>query len=103
MEVVVRFFALYRERAGCNHFSLEISDGSTVEYLTGEVRRHFPGLAPPEVKSAARGWCRERLASRGRRTIAVGNNRSHSLSIRARPKRLIWGRLPAVRRAAEWT
>ena len=49
MQLDVRFFALYRERAGCSAFSLEVSQGATVADLIVEVRRHFPGLAPPEV------------------------------------------------------
>ena len=49
MQLDVRFFALYRERAGCSAFSLEVPKGATVADLTAEVRRHFPGLAPPEV------------------------------------------------------
>ncbi len=49
MELVVRFFALYRERAGRNTFQLQLPDGATVADLTTEIRRHFPGLAPPEV------------------------------------------------------
>ena len=50
MELVVRFFALYRERAGRNTCSIQLPEGATVEDLTLEVRRHFPMLAPPEVQ-----------------------------------------------------
>ena len=50
MDIVVRFFALYRERAGRSSFSLQLPSGATVADLTREVRRQFPGLAPPEVK-----------------------------------------------------
>ena len=50
MEIEVRFFALYRERAGRNTFPLKLSKGATVADLTVEVRRHFPMLAPPEVQ-----------------------------------------------------
>ena len=50
MELVVRFFALYRERAGANTHRLELPEGATVADLTGEVRRLFPRLAPPEVQ-----------------------------------------------------
>ena len=49
MELVVRFFALYRERAGANTHQLELSEGATVADLTSEMRRLFPRLAPPEV------------------------------------------------------
>ncbi len=50
MELVVRFFALYRERAGANTHRLELPEGATVADLTGEVRRLFPRLAPPDVQ-----------------------------------------------------
>ena len=46
----VTFFALYRERAGCNRCQLEVSDGGTVADLTDAVRLRFPNLAPPDVK-----------------------------------------------------
>ena len=50
MELVVRFFALYRERAGRTTFPLELPERATVADLTAEVRRHFPMLAPPDVQ-----------------------------------------------------
>lgn len=50
MQLEVRFFALYRERAGCSQFPLELPQGATVGELTAEIRRHFPRLAPPEVR-----------------------------------------------------
>ena len=50
MELTVRLFALYRERAGTKEFSLEIPGGSTVAELTDAVRERFPMLAPPGVK-----------------------------------------------------
>ena len=50
MEITVRFFALYRERAGLSSLAMELPDGATVAGLTDEVRRRFPRLAPPEVK-----------------------------------------------------
>ena len=50
MELDVRFFALYRERAGTKTHQLKLSEGATVADLTGEVRRLFPRLAPPEVQ-----------------------------------------------------
>ena len=49
MEVKVRFFALYRERAGRDHLSLELTPGTTASQLVQEIRRLFPGLAPPTV------------------------------------------------------
>lgn len=49
MKIEVRFFALYRERAGCSRASLDLPSGATVADLTAEVRRRHPGLAPPEV------------------------------------------------------
>ena len=50
MELNVRLFALYRERAGGNIVSVTLRDGATVADLTDEVRRQIPNLAPPEVK-----------------------------------------------------
>ena len=50
MELTIRLFALYRERAGTREFSLELPAGSTVEDLTDAVRVRYPRLAPPEVK-----------------------------------------------------
>ena len=50
MELNVRLFALYRERAGGNTVSVTLRDGATVADLTDEVRRRIPNLAPPEVK-----------------------------------------------------
>ena len=50
MELPVRLFALYRERAGCSTVSFQVPDGTTVDELTQEVRRRFPQLAPPQVK-----------------------------------------------------
>jgi molybdopterin converting factor subunit 1 len=50
MELSVRLFALYRERAGVREFSLELPSGATVSDLTDAVRLRFPRLAPPDVK-----------------------------------------------------
>ena len=50
MKLDVRFFALYRERAGCSHFSFNLLEGATVADLIAEVRRRFPRLAPPQVQ-----------------------------------------------------
>ena len=50
MNITVRFFALYRERAGRSVITLEMPEGATVADLTAEVRRQFPMLAPPQVK-----------------------------------------------------
>ena len=47
MELDVKFFALYRERAGCGYSPLQLPEGATVADLTVEVRRRFPRLAPP--------------------------------------------------------
>lgn len=49
MELLIKFFALYRERAGLNEFSLDLPQNSTVADLTAKIRRHFPTLAPPQV------------------------------------------------------
>ena len=53
MKVDVRFFALYRERAGRDGLSVELSPGATVSDLVEEVRGLFPGLAPIEVRIVA--------------------------------------------------
>ena len=50
MQLSVRLFALYRERAGRNTVSVTVPDGATVAHLIDEVRRQLPGLAPPEVQ-----------------------------------------------------
>ncbi len=50
MELTVRLFALYRERAGTKEFALELPEGATVADLTDAVREQYPRLAPPEVK-----------------------------------------------------
>jgi molybdopterin converting factor subunit 1 len=50
MELNVRLFALYRERAGHRAFTVDLPEGATVADLTDEVRRLFPGLAPAEVQ-----------------------------------------------------
>jgi len=49
MELNVRLFALYRERAGSSSMPVAVKEGSTVADLTAEVRRQLPNLAPPEV------------------------------------------------------
>ena len=49
MQLNVRLFALYRERAGTRQFSLELPAGATVSDLTDAVRRRYPRLAPPGV------------------------------------------------------
>ena len=49
MELAVRFFALYRERAGCSLAPVEAPNGATVAQLVGLLRQRYPRLAPPEV------------------------------------------------------
>ncbi len=49
MELAVRFFALYRERAGRRVASIAVPEGATVAELLRAVRRQFPQLAPPDV------------------------------------------------------
>jgi len=53
MELNVRLYALYRERAGGSIVSVTLPDGATVADLTDEIRRQIPNLAPPEVKIVA--------------------------------------------------
>jgi len=50
MELSVRFFALYRERAGCSVAKVTLPEGTTVADLVAVVRDRFPKLAPPDVK-----------------------------------------------------
>ena len=50
MELNIRLFALYRERAGRSTVSVVVPDEATVADLTDEVRRQLPNLAPPEVE-----------------------------------------------------
>ena len=50
MELSVRFFALYRERAGCSVTRVSAPENSTVADLVASLRESFPRLAPPDVK-----------------------------------------------------
>ena len=50
MELTVRLYALYRERAGVREFAIDLPDGATVADLTDAVRLRYPRLAPPDVK-----------------------------------------------------
>ena len=49
MQLTIRFFALYRERAGCSAAPVEMPAGATVADLVSQLRRQFPRLAPPEA------------------------------------------------------
>ena len=49
MELSVRFFALYRERAGCSVARVTVMQDSTVADLVVALRERFPRLAPPDV------------------------------------------------------
>ena len=49
MDIEVRLFALYKERAGCSEVLLNLEEGANVQDLTREVRSLFPNLAPPDV------------------------------------------------------
>ena len=49
MEIVVRFFAIYRERAARSSHELVLPEGATVADMTIEIRKIFPRLAPTEV------------------------------------------------------
>ena len=53
VKVAVRFFALYRERAGRTSMPLELPENSTVGDLIAHVRDIFPLLAPPDVDIVA--------------------------------------------------
>ena len=53
LQVTVRFFALYRERAGRGHTTIELPSGATVAEAVAEIRRRFPKLAPDSVEIVA--------------------------------------------------
>ena len=53
MELSVRFFALYRERAGCSVAQVTMPQDSTVADLVATLRENYPRLAPPDVKIVA--------------------------------------------------
>ncbi len=50
MELSIRFFALYRERAGCSTCTVDMPDGATVADLVTSLRDLYPRLAPPDVQ-----------------------------------------------------
>ena len=50
MQLTIRLFALYRERAGVREFAMDLPTGATVADLTDAVRLRYPRLAPPDVK-----------------------------------------------------
>ena len=49
MKLNVRFFALYRERAGISRQRLELPENSKVSDLLKVIRSHYPQLAPANV------------------------------------------------------
>ena len=49
----MRFFALYRERAGASECSWHLPEGATLVDLLREIREVHPGLAPPSVEIVA--------------------------------------------------
>ncbi|MDE2860372.1 MAG: molybdopterin converting factor subunit 1 [Chloroflexota bacterium] len=44
MRVAVRFFAMYRERAGVSHTEVELPEGSSPAQLLVHLRSEFPSL-----------------------------------------------------------
>ena len=50
MKIVVRFFAIYRERSGISQQIIELHSGSSVLDLINALRRQYPCLAPAEVQ-----------------------------------------------------
>ena len=46
VRVLVRFFALAKDRAGCSAIELELAAGSRVGDVRAEIARRLPGLAP---------------------------------------------------------
>ncbi len=53
LKVTVRFFALYRERAGTARGCFTLSPGATLGQLVETVRGRYPDLAPPHVEVVA--------------------------------------------------
>lgn len=53
MKVNVRFFALYRERAGTSELGWELPESATLADLLREIRDAYPELAPPDVEIVA--------------------------------------------------
>ncbi len=53
MKVSVRFFALYRERAGTSERDWELPESATLADLLREIRDAYPDLAPPDVEIVA--------------------------------------------------
>ena len=49
MRVSVRFFALYRERAGTSQTDVELPEGSTSEELLTRLRGDYPSLPHSDV------------------------------------------------------
>lgn len=45
LNVDVRLFAGYRERAGISRVTVEVPAGATVAYLAQEMVRRYPGIA----------------------------------------------------------
>ena len=44
MRVAVRFFAMFRERAGVSHTEVEMPDGASPAQLLEHLRTQFPSL-----------------------------------------------------------
>ena len=50
MRISVRFFAMYRERAGTSQVDMDLEEGATPESLLVQLQGAFPSLSP--VRSA---------------------------------------------------
>jgi len=44
LNVTVRLFAIYREKAGTTELVLELPEGADVGHLAGEMRRRYPAI-----------------------------------------------------------
>ena len=53
MNVTVRFFALYRERAGMAKSDWSLPANATLADLLLEIRQTYPNLAPPDIDIVA--------------------------------------------------
>jgi molybdopterin converting factor small subunit len=46
VKVSVQFFSYFKDLAGCERFSADVSVGATIGDLMGVIYKHFPKLEP---------------------------------------------------------
>lgn len=71
VSVRVRFFALLRERAGCEERLLELPSGSTVADLLERVGRELPGLPSGVAAAVDRTYASPDRTLRGGEEVAL--------------------------------